>query len=569
MNFEPEVFYPLFGIARWFAVVGVVTVIALLVGLVVSLTTMGAKTGFAFFTKQVLRLLEEVTHLSCTRIGAVMGLAMKESLRRKALWIFAVFALLFMFAGWFLGSSEYASAQPYVDFVLKVVYFLSLPLAVLLSCWGLPADIKARSLHTVVTKPVRRTEVVIGRMAGYAAVTGSVVLVMGVIGYVWIVRQVPASAQDQLISRVPVYAAEIDFQDRFGTPAPPVNVGDVWDYRGFVEGATKARAVYEFKGLDLEKLKANDQPLRMEYSFEVFRSYKGDVGEDVLKGLATRAKGVQGQLAIINRKGTDEPDDDLLVRYPPLPFEIEEFKEGVDESILNIPLVLEGQSATGDTVEYSLIEDLAFDSDGDGVNDALTIAVRCVDSQQYLGAARLDMFVREPDRPFIFGYAKAIGGVLLVSLLVIIVGTTASTFVKGPVATLLTIGLVALGDGRARGFADEYLDQFVVEGKVTGGGAIESLVRLITQQPLTVPMDDSPAVSLMQTIDYGLLRSLTLLFDAIPDLRPFDMAPYVSKGFDAPFDATFLPSLFTVIGFFIPCVVLGYFSLQLRELEAK
>lgn len=568
MDFEPEAFDWLLGPGRWLAAVAVVAVLALLFGFLVSFLSSG-RDGLRFFTGQLKRFFTEVGNLSPARIGAITQLAIKESLRRKALWIFAVFALLFMFAGWFLGSSEYASAQPYVDFVLKVVYFLTLPLSVLLACWGLPADIKARSLHTVVTKPVRRTEVVVGRMFGYGIVTGAVVLVMGLIGYVWINRQVPERAQDQLISRVPVYADDIAFKGRFGEDSVGINVGDVWDYRAFVEGNTKARAIYKFRDLDLEKVASSDRPLRLEYNFEVFRSYKGDVGEDVLKGLASRAIGTQAQLAIINPMDPENPDDDLLVRYPPLPFEVEEFKEGADESIIEIPLVLEGDVVGGEVTTYNLIDDLAFDSDGDGTKDALNVAVRCVDAQQYLGAARLDMFIRLPDRSFLVGYAKAIGGVLLMSFLVIILGTTASTFVKGPVATLLTVGLVALGDGRARGFADEYLDEFADAGKVTGGGMIESLVRLVTQQSLTVPLDDTPANQAIQTVDYGLLRSLTLLFDAIPDLRSFNMAPYVSKGFDVPFEATFLPSVMTVLGFFIPCVIIGYFSLQLRELEAK
>ena len=576
MDFEPQTFDVLAGVIRWVIVVGVVAVIALFVGLAVAAVAMGNK-GPTFFAKQIGRLFGEVAGLSLQRIGALGSLTIKESLRRKALWIFAVFALLFMFAGWFLGSSESAAAQPYVAFVLMVVKYLTIPLAVMLSCWGLPADIKARSLHTVVTKPVHRAEVVIGRMLGYAVVTGSVVVVMGVIGLIWIARQVPDRAQDQLISRVPVYADDLNYLDRFGNLSETgINVGDVWDYRGFVEGNSKSQATFEFRDLDLADLKAtilslpeDEQALRLEYGFEVFRSFKGDVGEDVLKNRATRAVGVTAQIGFHNPSNPASSIAVPLVRYPELPFEIEEFKDGADESLLEVPLTIVTTDADGNRLEYDLFDDLAFDSDDDGVNDALNISVRCIDRQQYLGVALRDLFIRQPDRPFWIGYAKAIGGVLLSAILIIVLGTTASTFVKGPVATLATVGLIVLGSAGARNFADEYLGEFVSDGKVTGGGLIESTFRLSTQASLATPMDDTTGVKVMEKIDNSFLRILRIAFSVAPDFRPFDMAPYVSNGFDVPFNETFLPSIFTVLAFFIPCVVIGYFSLQLRELEAK
>ncbi len=61
--------------------------------------------------------------------------------------------MLFMFAGWFIGDTTDATpAKNYISFVMTTVRWMLLPVAVLLSCWGLPADIRDRSLHTVVTK---------------------------------------------------------------------------------------------------------------------------------------------------------------------------------------------------------------------------------------------------------------------------------------------------------------------------------------------------------------------------------------------------------------------------------
>ena len=43
----------------------------------------------------------------------------------------------------------------------------------------------------------------------------------------------------------------------------------------------------------------------------------------------------------------------------------------------------------------------------------------------------------------------------------------------------------------------------------------------------------------------------------------------VAKGFDVDFRAAIVPSLAVALAYFIPCVLLGYFALKLRELESK
>ena len=54
--------------------------------------------------------------------------------------------------------------------MLTATSYLVLLLALFLSSLSLPADIKNRTLHTVVTKPVRPSEIVLGRILGFAAV---------------------------------------------------------------------------------------------------------------------------------------------------------------------------------------------------------------------------------------------------------------------------------------------------------------------------------------------------------------------------------------------------------------
>jgi hypothetical protein len=55
----------------------------------------------------------------------------------------------------------------------------------------------------------------------------------------------------------------------------------------------------------------------------------------------------------------------------------------------------------------------------------------------------------------------------------------------------------------------------------------------------------------------------------IPNFSHFNTIEYSANGFDVPLDAALLPGLATALAYLLPCLLIGYFSLSLRELEAK
>ena len=266
-------------LVRWVVVVCVLALIGSFVGAVSSWIG-GGNRGLAGFFGVVRRGLSDLLFVSPRRVFALATLTARESVRRKALWVGAVFLVLFMFAGWFIGdTSDTTPAKPYISFVMTTIRWMLLPVAVLLACWGLPADIKDRSLHTVVTKPVRRSEVVLGRIGGYVFVVSLLLLVVGAVGYAWVRRVVPERSQRQLISRVPVYGF-LRMLDEQGEQFEGVNVGDLLDMRRFIQGGTKERAVWQFRNLKASDF-PGDQDVRLEYTFEAFRSYKGDIDTEI------------------------------------------------------------------------------------------------------------------------------------------------------------------------------------------------------------------------------------------------------------------------------------------------
>lgn len=536
MSFDPQPLLILPAMLYWLAVAGGLALLVLLVSVLVVFVGHRAAGGRMFFG-ELRGCLSDLFSLSAQRVWALSKLTFLEAYRRKALAVFVVFALLMMFAGWFMGDTKEITndqVKVYISFVLRAISWLTLPVVLVLCCFGIPEDIRLRSLHTVVTKPARRLEIVLGRIIGFSLIGTVVLLVMSTVGYIWIVRQIPQSAKEQglLSCRVPVYG-KLTFRDREGNPVDKgINVGDLWEFRSFIEGATAARAIWTFPNIDASALDAEGN-LHLENQFQAFRSYKGDMKRSLLF-----------DYRIVN--------DEKKLSHTTKAQQVREFRGVTD--VIPRKLVSEGDNNT----ELDLIDDFIA-KDG-----SLTIHVSCIDREQYLGMARPDLFIRKPDQPFWYGYLKAVLGLELMVILVAIMGVTASTFLKGPIATVLVFCLLILGGEDSHKFMDE-----LVEGKFKGGGFLESIYRIVMHMNPTTELPDNPAFVGMQFFDGGLTYFLWLCKQIIPRLQYFNMSEYVSNGFDVPWDSSVIPSLMVTLGYFVPCVLLGYFALRIRELESK
>jgi hypothetical protein len=541
LSFDPVAFNLAEGLKHWVTVMLVVAVVAFFTALVTSLLASGLAGPWQLFV-HLGGAIRDLAGTSLRRCLALSQLTFREAVRRKTLWVFAVFAVLFLFAGWFLSdvtADADLQVKNYVSFVLRTISWLILPVALLLSCWGLPEDIKARSLHTVVTKPVRRHEIVLGRILGFAAIGGVVLGVMSVVGYVWINRQLPDSMRSQLTARVPVYG-EIRFIDNEGhDTAEGVNTGDENMFRSFVEGNTKSRAIWEFSNLDPSRLEGGGR-LVLESSFQAFRTYKGNIEKQLLC-----------QFTLVN------PSKDIEVTLKA--FEVREFRRNVYDVIAENPNL---QDSKGNPVSISDLLD----------GGKLQVKTACLSSAQFLGMARPDLFVRLPDRPFAVGYFKSIANIGLMMLMVVVLGVMSGCFLKGPVATMLTLFIVIVGR-MAHGFLDT-----LVTGKVQyhnrhvqfqGAGPVDALYRILTHMTPGVALEDRPLFRVINWIDNQLLTVLWAIRNMFPDFTAFDTTEYSANAFDVPWAESMLPNLAVTAGYCLPWIIVGYFSLRLRELEAK
>lgn len=544
-DYDPQIFDWLVGFTNFGVICGLALLAAMFLGLfyqiLIHLIDDGAKgfmTGPSAFLTNVFDGLRDLLWMSPRRVGAMAHLVARESWRRKTLAVFVVFGILFLFAGWFLSPSN---SDPiiripiYVAFVLTAISWLILPAVFLMSCWGLPDDIKARSLHTVVTKPIRRSEVLVGRILGVTLVGTLVVVAMSIVGYLWLLRAVPEVGK--LETRVPVFG-KIAFLDREGKPADAgVNVGDINMFRSYIEGDTQARAIWTFSGVGPSLLNS-DGKLVLESKVQGFRTHKGNIEKSIIF-----------QFTFVN------PTRKIRAKYEP--FEISEFRDSIKP--------IDSELIDDKNQPVKLMTDIVD-------NGNLTVEVACLSSGQFLGMARPDLFIRAANAPFAASYFKAVLCIWLMMVLIIVLAVSVSTIVKGPVAAFLT-GVIFILGTYARDFM-KYLittggDNTKGEFDWTGGGLIESVYRILNHMNPSVPMEDGVWKKIIQTLDYPLLQFVGRTREIIPDFETFQMSKFVAYGYDVPWSSGLLPAIMETIAFAIPCIVLGYFCLKSRELESK
>lgn len=542
MYFDPQPFDLAGSLQFWAMNFGAMMALVFGTAFLLSVILNGAR-GVKVFFREIWNGIDDLIHISPRRVWALTRLTMKESVRRKTLMVIVVFGICFLFAGWFLsasretggavtgeGGTSINSVNVYVSFVLTAISYLILPAVFILACWTIPDDIKVRSMHTVVTKPVRRVEVYLGRILGITLVGTGVVLVMGTVGYFWLARSLqPEAAAGQLVARVPVYG-KFSFIGPDGQPSQTgINTGDVWEFRSYIEGNSRSRAVWDFENV---VPRGTTKSLRLESNIQVFRTLKGDVGQGVLC-----------QLTFVN------PTTNARASYRPIP--IKEFRTQVLE-------IDPGQLFNDQNEPVDLFSDLVD-------KGKLRVEAACLSRQQYLGMARPDLFIRNQDARFEVGFAKAVFGIWEMMFMLIIIGVTSSCFVKGPVATLLSLTIVIIGLA-ARSFLVDLVDKNQLNAL---GGPLESSYRIVMHMNPAEELPPGIWTTIAQAIDTVFKQGVTSVRYIFPNFEYFDLAPYIANGYDVPWDAALLPGIAIILAYLIPCIIIGLLSLKLRELEAK
>ncbi|MCL2303932.1 MAG: ABC transporter permease [Planctomycetaceae bacterium] len=171
---------------QWLLAVAVLLATAVIVGLIISAMKFGIASAFQHCRAAIKRGREDFFLLSFRRTWAIARLTIKESFRRRVLFLCVVFLVILMLAGWYLDPNNPNPAKLYLSFVSTATCYLMLLLAMFLSAFSLPTDFKTKTIFTVVTKPVRASEMVLGRIVGITVVGTLILLFMSGLSYFFV-----------------------------------------------------------------------------------------------------------------------------------------------------------------------------------------------------------------------------------------------------------------------------------------------------------------------------------------------------------------------------------------------
>ncbi|MBM4044521.1 MAG: ABC transporter permease [Planctomycetes bacterium] len=199
--------------------------------------------AFAAYLVSVARVAVRERH----RFLAIALHTFREAVRKKVLLVLVLFGLIVIGSSPLLpalGEPE-AKIRLMQAVCLRATILFSVLVAIFVAATGLPADISEKTVYSVLTKPVSRSTVIVGRILGLYAMLAVIVLVMGGISLLFIrlsARDLPEDLREGkvLTARRPVKATKF-------APVGPSRTtpGGITWVKGGVGVAT-----WEFTGLD-------------------------------------------------------------------------------------------------------------------------------------------------------------------------------------------------------------------------------------------------------------------------------------------------------------------------------
>ncbi|MHC4180939.1 MAG: hypothetical protein ACYSWU_25865, partial [Planctomycetota bacterium] len=185
IEIQPFLTWLLSSLRYWLVVVGALLIGGVLIGWLFAALRRGPVDAVGKTARALAAGAVDLVRISPRRVWTLGWLSVKESIRRRYLLIgLILLALILLFAGWFEPWEVREPARRQIERLFWRTTLIVGVLTWLLSTLSLPAEIKNQTLHTVVTKPVRPSEIVLGRMLGVTAIGTFLLLIMGVCFYV-------------------------------------------------------------------------------------------------------------------------------------------------------------------------------------------------------------------------------------------------------------------------------------------------------------------------------------------------------------------------------------------------
>jgi ABC-type transport system involved in multi-copper enzyme maturation permease subunit len=521
----------------------------------------------------------DLLRLRGRRIGAIARLSFKEAVRRRVVWAPVVILLVFLFPPkWFFQVKPEDEVSTYVSVIYWAMTPIMLLIASLLAAFAIPTDMKNQTIHTVVTKPVQPFELVLGRALGYIGLVTVVLAGLSAVSLVllWASEPSEEAKYESYKARVPVYG-KLQFLDlrKPGEEYKGDSVGREWDYRSYIAGGHNSpyRAIWKYDAdADLRSLANRGSAVPCEFSFDIFRTTKGDENRGVACTFqfVTRAwgdpfrpderrsqayndakRGIR-PYALPTDPGADGPDSDWskidkiseqfgFYEYPSKEIsDYHTFKIDVPSGLIRSALGV-GPQTTGN-------------------QPPLMVIVKCESPTQFLGVAKRDLYLLAGDEPFVVNFLKGVFGLWLRLTWIIVVAVACSTYLSGVIAWLV-VGFL-YGTGLFQDFIAK-----VAAGVSYGGGPMESAIRLVQNQNLVTPIPPSAGKDLALFFDTSYQWLLRRVIDIFPDVERFSWSEYVATGFSIPWSELVVSTVLMGL-YLLPWAVLAYYLMKSREVAA-
>ncbi|MFH0965186.1 MAG: hypothetical protein V2A58_14395 [Planctomycetota bacterium] len=429
---------------------------------------------------------------------------------RKRLWV-----MILLYGGMMILPTFVFPAPPEgrvklaLEWSLWTMSFLGAVVVVFLAAPALWADIVDRTIYTVITKPVSRVEMLVGRLLGYMAVLLVLVLGMGVLGYA-AVRYAASRVVVTDSASPPVLQTDAPIEATTGRriPEPVIAEDDSMLARRkyhILSGVGPQRVEFQFRGLKPGTFSSGH--VRFKFRFAVNEPTKQDrPATDVNFTVTNDSTGAQitGTLPVEN--GVD-------VYFP----------------VKDAKKFFEGTSSV--TVEIRRL------------NPAYTVAI--VKKRAEL-LAQAESFGTSFTKALTLNYA----GLMLLA----VVALASSTILEGPVCILWTAFIYFVGSSMEviRETAD-----VLAPGRLTFIGVLYSKLDTST-----------PVGRTIEGITNVLRYFLNGLAKVLPDFSRFSTSKVLTQGLSIS-NEFFFDGLFYLVVFTLISMIIGFVAFRGREVGYK
>ena len=530
------------------------------------------------------------------RLFALAKLSFKEAHRYRILYVLIVLAVL----PYFFRSILMSNTRPADEFRVLILgtsiwlTILTLLVALIMSAISLPGDIKNNTIHTVVTKPVERFEIVLGRFLGYAGMLTIALAAMSVICLVFInTATIDQKANDETATaRVPD-RGRLEFASR-KADFDGTNVGREFDYRKYIAGHERSpeRAIWTFASIPSALKSAPADTVPVEFTFDVFKLTKGVENKpvDVTFRIVThqapqkpprleqrgewqwgetpteepgkaedRRRAYEADLAANRDKANSRPGtagwatvNELAEKHGYYEVRTGVFDYAVGR--VEIPAGIFRKAAEGDP---------GMEEGKDGnkrPRPRLSIFVKCEDKGQLLGMAEPDLYILEANQSFSINFLKGMIGLWCRLCIVIGLAVACSTYLSGVLSLLLTAMIFLLG------YASDHMSDLATNRNV-GGGPFQTVSQLMRTETPTTPFGDSSGAKVVLLADQGWAWVVRRIQNVIPDVESFTWTHFVSEGFNVNIEFLAI-NVLMMLGYLFPWAVLAYYLMKSREVAA-